>query len=162
MTTPLLSPPPIVAICDDGGHPLAQPAGWEDGRDLMPSVHGRAAELVAARHYLGFDRDDGATVYGVRPGTYQRWENGRDPIPEGILDDRIPALLTGYDKAVTDLLAAVPADAKTHRVKVWRGPNHGAGRPFPGWWMRVVVEASRRDPRIVPTFPEDFPEDDTE
>lgn len=128
----------------------------------MTSIFGRAAELVAARHYLGFDRKDGPAVFKVRESTYQRWENGRDPIPAAILDERIPALYDGYAKAVNDVLAAVPANATVHRVKVWRGAKPDEGRPFPGWWMRVVAEAARRDPRIVPTFPEDFPPDSSE
>lgn len=120
----------------------------------MPQTeHGRAARLLTARTYLGLNRDELAQTLNVRAGTMQSWENGRAPIPTGLWSD-ITRLFEEFEKDVAAVLdQAAASDDDQVRVRVWRKAN--AQTPFPGWRMRVVSEAMRRDPRIEPTFAED-------
>lgn len=152
MTAPTLEAAPTLATCQDGGRPPFQPTGGQDGETDMAGSYGRAAEMVCARTYLGIPRNQMHMVLSVRESTYQRWENGRDPIPDGIWD-RITELVTAYNTQIDDLVASVPADAETFPVRVWRGVK--ADRPFPQAWQAQVFMASLRDPRIVPKFPDD-------
>ncbi|MGQ4598371.1 hypothetical protein [Nocardia sp. R6R-6] len=114
--------------------------------------YGRGAEMLIARHYLGLERGEMATVLRIRESSYQRWENGRDAIPTGIWDE-IQKLYDRFDAQVSALIAEVsPAGGDPHPVRVWRGSS--PKQQFPGLWARIVGEARRRQPRIVPVYPD--------
>ena len=139
--------------CHHGGHHPPPVKGGLDERDHVASEYGRGAEMLIARRYLGLERGEMATVLRVRETSYQRWENGQDPIPDGVWSD-IEQLYTRFEDQVQALLAATPTTGEDpHRVRVWRGRTKD--QPFPGHWQRIVSEARRRDPRITPVFPDD-------
>lgn len=119
----------------------------------MGYEYGRGAEMLIARRYLGLERGEMATVLRVRESSYQRWENGKDAIPDGVWAD-VDSLYTRFDEQVDAVIAQVPPTGEDpHPVRVWRGRT--AEQPFPGLWQRIVGEARRREPRIVPVFPDD-------
>ncbi|MEU1550237.1 hypothetical protein [Nocardia sp. NPDC005745] len=119
----------------------------------MAYEYGRGAEMLLARRYLGLERGEMATVLRVREQSYQRWENGRDAIPDGAWKD-VDALYARFDQQVEALIAAVPPTGEDpHPVRVWRGRS--PEQPFPGLWQRIVGEARRREPRITPVYPDD-------
>ncbi|WP_280245708.1 DUF1870 family protein [Nocardia abscessus] len=119
----------------------------------MGYEYGRGAEMLIARKYLGLERGEMATVLRVREQSYQRWENGRDAIPDGAWKD-VAALYQRFDEQVEALIAEVPPAGDTpHPVRVWRGRS--PEQPFPGLWARIVGEARRREPRITPVYPDD-------
>jgi hypothetical protein len=119
---------------------------------------GRSAELQVARRYFGVERPElGDLLGGVRPNTVQAWESGRDPIPSTIWAE-IDRLYTRFESEVEQLVTSVADQAGDRiRVRVWRAKSDHM--PTPGWWQRVVSEAMRRDPRIVPVYPEDDKDD---
>jgi transcriptional regulator with XRE-family HTH domain len=118
----------------------------------MAYEYGRGAEMRVARTFFGLEQDEMATVLRVRIQSYQRWENGRDAIPEGVWAE-VARLYERFDEQVAGLLASIPAGDQPHEVRVWRGKT--AAQPFPGLWLRIVGEAMRQEPRIVPRYPDD-------
>lgn len=163
--TAVLHSRPAPIVCEDGGRtPMAQPATGENGRETLDlardtppegfkfnSEFGRAAELVVARTYFGITRRDMPTLLDVRPATYQRWENGRDRIPNGLWTD-LDELYARFDREVGGILDSIPDGAASVPVLVRRGP--GPDQPYPAWRMRVVSEAMQEDDRVTPVFPE--------
>lgn len=149
MTTLAIPLTPWWSCHHEGHHPT--PTGTAE-REYMAYDYGRGAEMRVARAHLGLDRDDMARLLKVRPQSYQRWENGQDAIPTGVWGE-VERLYESFDEAVNDLTTAVPAEAETHPVRVWRGRS--AQQPYPGMWLRIVGEAARRDPRIKPRYPDD-------
>jgi transcriptional regulator with XRE-family HTH domain len=118
----------------------------------MPSEFGKAARMFTARTFFGIEQRDMAALLKVRLSTYQRWENGRDPIPAGIWSD-VDALFERFDDEVAQMVTAAEDAPEVVRVRVWRSRNEH--HPFPGWWARVVGEALRRTEKLEPVFPED-------
>lgn len=118
------------------------------------------ARMRVARLYLGLDikgLEDMAELLGVRLSTYQRWENGDDPIPAGIWP-AVEELHDRFDTAVGNLLESVPDGTDDFKVRVWRGKSDDRTEwphALPGVWMRIVAEAARDEPRIRPIYPED-------
>lgn len=111
--------------------------------------YGRAARLFAARAYFGVEQKDMADLLNVRLSTYQRWENGRDSIPPGIWKE-IDTMYKKFDDEVAGMVTAAQASDDARHVEVWRGRNdHHA---HPGWLLRVVSEAMRREPSIEPVY----------
>lgn len=162
MTTPTTRPRPTIRGA--GSHLLctfpppchhwgrSPVVGGADGRGRMPveRQYGRGAEMLTARTYFGLQRRDMCTLLGVRESTYQRWENGDDPIPVTVWDD-VDKLHAKFDADVQGVLDR--ADAGETVVRVWRGRNEH--QPLFSWWLRVVGDARRRNPAITPRFPED-------
>ncbi|RJO71411.1 DUF1870 family protein [Nocardia panacis] len=120
--------------------------------------HGRSARMVASRRYLGLEQQDMAEQFGVRLGTYQSWESGRDPIPVTIWAE-LDNIMAKLDEEAAEVVAAAAEqpNAERVRVRIWRGAR--THKPGHLWRQRVVAEAMRRDPRIEPVFPEDDQDD---
>lgn len=122
----------------------------------MVAEHGRAARLRVARAYLGLDREELAAKLNVNRANQARWESGKTPIPPGIWAE-LDHLYAEFDADVEAVLeSAEPGPDGRRLVRVWRGVTL-PDNPFPGWTLRVVSEAMRRDPSIEPVFPEDDP-----
>jgi transcriptional regulator with XRE-family HTH domain len=108
--------------------------------------------MYIARRRLGYSVREMAGVMKVRLQTYQRWENGQDPIHVEIWA-RVDALFADQENKITALLAQVPADADRFEVPIRRYEN--PGHPFHEAMQQIVMFARMRDPRIVPVFPAD-------
>lgn len=154
MTAPALAPPGAYNPCDYEGYP-ATPAGWTEGDEVGRNEDyqfGRGGEMYLTRLQLGLSVREMADAMKVRLQTYQRWENGGDPIHVEIWD-RVNVLLADQETKVQRLLDQIPADAARFEVPIRR--YESAGHPLHQMWQQVVMFARMRDPRIVPVFPDD-------
>ncbi len=155
MTAPAASLPQWrrAPACHHWGHHPPTLAGVLAERDDMAYEYGRGAEMLLARTELGLSREEMAAVLRVKVTSYQRWENGRDAIPDGVWND-VDRLRSEFDDRVQKLAEEAAATAGPHIVRVWRGPSDT--EPLPGMWLSIVAAARRISGNIVPRFPEDL------
>lgn len=118
---------------------------------------GKAARLWCYRAYLGLRPEEMAVLLRVAPRSYQRWENGQEPIPVTLWAD-VDKIVAQFDMKVDDLVERAEQEVddgstQTCRVLVHRGA--GGGDLPAGMWSRIVGAAMVEDPTIDPYFPED-------
>lgn len=111
--------------------------------------------MRVARAYLGLERDEMAAALGVRIQSYQRFENGRDPINSGMWE-KVDQLYRVFDRRVGEIVKAANEVDGPYRVRVWRGANNT--EPVNGMWLRIVSEAKRQASNVLPRYPQDFPD----
>ncbi len=121
---------------------------------------GKAGRLWCYRAYLGLRPEEMAVLLRVAPRSYQRWENGQEPIPVTLWAD-VDAIVSEFDKQVWKVLDSVERDSHGQptlpcRVLVHRGA--GGGDLPAGMWSRIVGSAMLENPAIEPYFPEDAEE----
>ncbi|WP_280420015.1 hypothetical protein [Nocardia carnea] len=133
-------------------HRVVGEAARRDPRIEPVMTLGRSARLLVSRVYLGLSNEELLSILDITDDEQKRWEAG-EPIPADVLDE-LDNLYSEFDKDTAAILAQAEAqpDAEHVEVRVTRGRTDD--NPHPGWRLRTVSEAVRREPRIMPVFPE--------
>jgi transcriptional regulator with XRE-family HTH domain len=121
-----------------------------------------AAEFRVIREYLGLTGDWLARHLGVNPRTVRSWEQGRDPIPDGVrieverLEQQtaefVGTVVAGLADEIDPLVGVFRSDEEYHA--------HHPEQPWPASWHRAVVaRVAHEVPALRIDYMESIPSD---
>lgn len=113
----------------------SDPPGMPEDERMTP------AEFKVVREFLGLTGDWLARHLRVNPRTVRSWEQGRDPIPDGVrleleeLERRTAAYVNAYIERLMDVPDPVVVTYRNDAEYRAADPDS----PFPASWHRAVI-----------------------
>lgn len=112
-----------------------------------------AAEFRTVREWLGLTGDALAAWLGVNPRSARRWEQGEQPIPDGVrlnIEELEAHTAKNVTAAVSQLMDAPEPTAVVYRDDETFWAAHPEARPLTAQWhRRVIARAAQEVPGLA-------------
>lgn len=134
------------------------PTQYTDPPGMPDDERMQGVELKVVREWLGLSGQELADMLKVNARTVRSWEQGRDPIPDGIrLEvERLEELTAQAVNAGIEALMDLPDPAVVTYSTDEQYRKHEPDAPWPAaWHRRVVARIAQEVPGLVVVEPEE-------